>query len=82
MREEDLKKIIESVPPLTGIRKELFELEEKFFSLFGERVPRMMLPSSVTDEQIIAALKICIEEKKNRLSELLKIPSSNNGLYY
>ena len=57
------------------------EFEQQYVKMFGHSVPREMIPSSVTEEQLEAALKKCVELKEDDLFNLLGITISSDYLY-
>lgn len=59
----------------------LSEFEKQYVKMFGHSVPREMLPPSVTEEQLDAALKKCVELKEDALFHLLGIKPSSDYLY-
>lgn len=77
----DLKKISENYQPPKDEDKACRDLEQQYFALFHERVPREMLPASISEQQIAAALKTCLERKENVLLELLGFKSSDSLIY-
>lgn len=59
----------------------LSKFEQQYINMFGHSVPREMFPPSVTEEQLEAALKKCVELKKDDLFNLLGITLSSDYLY-
>lgn len=57
------------------------EFEKQYVNMFGHSVPREMFPPSVTEEQLDAALKKCVELKEDALFSLLDIKISSDYLY-
>lgn len=64
-----------------GIGAEYDKTQEAFFALFGYNVPRALLPDAIGDEEIISAMKSCIENKKDTLFELLGVELNDEYLY-
>lgn len=67
--------------PEPEIDQEYYQIEEQYNKLFGHTVPREMLPDSITMDCIKAAMKTCIENKKDSLFELLGVEINNEYLY-
>ena len=59
----------------------LSKSEQQYVKMFGHSVPREMLPPSVTEEQLEAALKKCVELKEDDLFNLLGVTLSSDYLY-
>ena len=49
--------------------------------MFGHGVPREMIPTSISMDDIKVAMKQCIEKKKDVLFELLGVEVNNTDLY-
>jgi hypothetical protein len=49
--------------------------------MFGYNVPRSLLPDAMSDKEIISAMKVCIENKKDTLFELLGVELNDEYLY-
>lgn len=64
-----------------GIGIEYDKTQEEYFSMFGHNVPRSLLPDAISDEEIISAMKTCIENKKDTLFELLGVELNDEYLY-
>ena len=67
--------------PEPKIDNEHYQTEAQYFRHFAHRVPREMLPDSISTEQIKQAMKKCILSKKDNLFELLGIIINDNYLY-
>ena len=65
----------------SGIEAEYDKIQEEYFSMFGYNVPRSLLPDAMSDKEIISAMKICIENKKDTLFELLGVELNDEYLY-
>lgn len=65
----------------SGIGAEYDKIQEEYFSMFGYNVPRSLLPDAMSDEEIISAMKTCIENKKDTLFELLGVELNDEYLY-
>ena len=52
------------------ITKELREHMRSFQKAFGDIVPLRQLPKTVTNEQLIEAIKTSLEQKQNLLPEI------------
>ena len=57
------------------------KIQEEYFSMFGYNVPRALLPDAMSDEEIISAMKVCIENEKDTLFELLGVELNDEYLY-
>ena len=60
---------------------EYFDLHEEFISKFGHGVPTEMIPSHITKEEIMAAMKQCLEEGEDHLLEILNVKTNSDWLY-
>lgn len=67
--------------PATAPNEEHLKIEKQYEVLFGHSIPREMLPSSISEEQLIAALKKCIETKTDALFEILRVKINYEHLY-
>ncbi len=67
--------------PEVEIDNEYFELEDKFKALFGHRIPREQLPTSITKDMIKDAMKKCIETNEDKLYELLNVKFIDGAIY-
>lgn len=67
--------------PEPSIDHEYFQIEAQYEKMFGHTVPRAMLPDSITMDSIKAAMKTCIENKKDTLFELLGVEIKDEYLY-
>ena len=65
----------------SSIGTEYDKIQEEYYALFQHNVPRSLLPDSVSDEEIISAMKVCIETKKDTLFELLGVELNDEYLY-
>lgn len=65
----------------SGIGIEYDKTQEEYFLLFGHNVPRSLLPDAIGDEEIITAMKTCIESKKDTLFELLGVELNDEYMY-
>lgn len=65
----------------SGIEAEYDKIQEEYFSMFGYNVPRSLLPDAMSDKEIISAMKVCIENKKDTLFELLGVELNDEYLY-
>ena len=65
----------------SGIEIEYDKTQEKYFSMFGYNVPRALLPDAMSDKEIISAMKVCIENEKDTLFELLGVELNDEYLY-
>ena len=70
-----------SSPSTTSIDDEYYAIEDDFEKKFGYRVPREMLPDSITMDQIKEAMKSCLDCKQDRLFEILDVLIDEHFLY-
>ena len=61
--------------------KETTQIEKEYESLFGHSVPREMLPSGISENQLISALKKCDETQTDTLFENLGVQANYDYLY-
>ncbi len=61
--------------------QEYFDVEMKYKELFGHLVPREILPSSVSSEQIKDAMKKSIDSGEDMVSEILHITLNDKYIY-
>ena len=78
---EDITSFINSRKDVSAVDEEYYEIEDKFKGLFGHGVPREMIPTSISMDDIKVAMKQCIEKKKDVLFELLGVEVNNTDLY-
>ena len=67
--------------PELEVDNEYYEIEGQYAQLFGHRIPREMLPDSISMEQIKQAMKKCILSQNDNLFELLGVTINNDYLY-
>lgn len=79
MKIDDLFKPMEAKG--SGIGTQYDKVQKEFFSMFGHNVPRSLLPDSMSEEQIIAAMEKCISTKTDNLFELLGVEINDEYLY-
>lgn len=77
---EDITNFINS-GDINTIDEEYYAIEDKYKGLFGHGVPREMIPTMISMEDIKVAMKQCIEKKKDDLFEILGIEVNNTDLY-
>lgn len=65
----------------TPIDEEYYRIEDQFKSYFGHGVPREMIPTSISMDQIKEAMKQCIKLNKDELFNVLGIELNNDDLY-
>lgn len=65
----------------SGIGEEYDKIQDEFLSMFGYNVPRSLMPDSISDEEIITAMKTCINDKKDILFQLLGVEVKDEYLY-
>lgn len=78
---EDITNFINSGKVVNAIDDEYYIIEDEFKELFGHGVPREMIPTSISMENIKVAMKQCIEKKKDDLFELLGVEINSTDLY-
>lgn len=61
--------------------KDYYDMEDKYYALFRHRVPREMLPDCISMDEIKEAMSKCINEKQDRLFDILGVEISNEHLY-
>lgn len=61
--------------------EEYQKVEKQYEELFGHSVPREMVPSGISENQLMTALKECIESKSDNLFEILGIKINYDNLY-
>ena len=65
----------------SSINMEYFETEQEFIRKFGHGIPTEMIPDRITKDEIIAAMKQCLEEDEDRLLEILNVKVNYNWVY-
>lgn len=63
------------------INEQYYEIEKQYETLFGHSVPREMLPSGLSEKQLMIALEECIESNSDSLFEILGIKINYDHLY-
>ena len=61
--------------------KQYFELQNKYYKLFGHNIPRDMIPPSISEDAIVEAVKRCISEGKDILMDIFKIEIDSQNKY-
>ncbi len=79
MRIDDFFKPMETIG--SGIGTEYDKVQDEYFSMFGHNVPRSLLPDSMSEKQIMSAMKKCISTKTDNLFELLGVEINEEYLY-
>ena len=67
--------------PAADLNETHLKIEKQYEELFGHSVPREMLPISISEDEILAALKKCIETKSDTLFETLGVKINYDHLY-
>ena len=67
--------------PEPHVNEEHQRIEKQYEVLFGHSIPREMLPSSISENQLMDALKECIESKSDNLFDKLGIKINYDNLY-
>ena len=78
---EQLMNLFIDNTPEPNIDREYHAVEEQYEKLFGHSVPTEMLPPNISKDDIKAAMKKCIEAKKDQLFDLLGVQTNNDYLY-
>lgn len=58
---------------IDGFDDEKFELEQKYAAMFGHGVPREMFPPSISEDEIMKAIKSCVQNQKDELMKILAV---------
>lgn len=77
--ESFMKRLTET--PAPEIDQEAFELERRYQRAFGHAVPREMLPSGISQEQIKQAVEACLMTGTDRFFEVLGVSIDPDVLY-
>jgi len=67
--------------PAAGLNEEYLKIEKQYEDLFGHSIPREMLPVNISEDQLMNALKKCIDTKSDTLFEVLGIEINYDHLY-
>lgn len=67
--------------PELFVNEEYQKIEKEYEELFGHSIPREMIPSGITENQLMVALKECIESKSDNLFDRLGIKINYDNLY-
>lgn len=67
--------------PVSDFDDEYITIEKKYKAVFGHIVPREMLPPSISESDVKEAMKVSINEGKDRVLELLKVELNPDYLY-
>lgn len=78
---EDITNFINSGKDVNAVDDEYYIIEDEFKGLFGHGIPREMIPTSISMEDIKVAMKQCIEKKKDVLFEVLDVGVNGTDLY-
>ncbi len=70
-----------SSPSSAPVDEEYYAIEDDFAKRFGHKVPREMLPDSISMNQIKKTMKSCLASNKDCLMEILGIPNDETFLY-
>lgn len=60
---------------------ELFDLEMKYFNHFHQAIPREMMPSAITNEEIKVAIQKCLETNNSDILSVLNVKVDKEHLY-
>lgn len=58
---------------INGFDDKKFELEQKYAAMFGHGVPREMFPPSIYEDEIMKAIKSCVQNQKDELMKILDV---------
>lgn len=58
---------------INGFDDKKFELEQKYAAMFGHGVPREMFPPSISEDEIMKAIKSCVQNQKDELMKILDV---------
>lgn len=58
-----------------------FRTHEKFIDKFGHGVPTEMLPTRIKKDEILAAMKQCLEDGEDHILEILNVEINHDVLY-
>lgn len=67
--------------PEPFVNEEYRKVEKQYEELFGHSIPREMVPSGISENQLITALKECIESKTDNFFDRLGIKINYDNLY-
>lgn len=67
--------------PEPEVNEDYLEIENQYEALFGHSIPREMLPSGISENQLMTALKECIESKSDSLFEKFGVKINYDHLY-
>lgn len=63
------------------IDTEYSSIRKEYIKKFGHSVPTEMLPTHITKDEIISAIKQCLDEGEDRLLEILNVEINHDVLY-
>lgn len=58
---------------IKGFDDKKFELEQKYATMFGHGVPREMFPPGISEDEIMKAVKSCVQNQKDELMKILDV---------
>lgn len=58
---------------INGFDDKKFELEQKYATMFGHGVPREMFPPGISEDEIMKAVKSCVQNQKDELMKILDV---------
>lgn len=61
--------------------EEYQKIEKQYEEIFGHSVPREMVPSGISEKQLMDTLKECINSKSDNLFDRLGIKINYDNLY-
>lgn len=78
----NLEKLIADVSASWNEKNQLYyEKAEEYYQRFGKRIPREMMPDYISDDDIIRAIELSLEQGKDVLFDELKIPNNSEGKF-
>ena len=67
---------------INGFDDKKFELEQKYATMFGHGVPREMFPPGISEDEIMKAVKSCVQNQKDELMKILDVEELDNFWYH
>lgn len=67
--------------PVNKVDEEYFDIQKQFEEKFGHMVPREMLPTSISVDEIKKAMKVCIESGNDNIFKVLNVEINDKYLY-
>ena len=67
---------------INGFDDKKFELEQKYAAMFGHGVPGEMFPPGISEDEIMKAVKSCVQNQKDELMKILDVEELDNFWYH